>query len=172
MEVLLPLVLPHHPRLLQQVLRDLAPDHCTHRGHRPHHHSVGSANVRDTTGFLGGVDTACQPREATLSSEYTLGREELRILQKADKLLWSELSVINDKGTTKPHNKRIKRKLVSRQNSGVLVVVVNTRHMNEMSQSNSSTTLVVMAVRQQNICCSPAPSTSHSESESGQTTLP
>ena len=31
---------------------------------------------------------------------------------------------------------------------------------------------VVLAVRQQNIYCSPAPSTSHSERESGQTTLP
>ena len=31
---------------------------------------------------------------------------------------------------------------------------------------------VVLAVRQQNIYCSPAPSTSHSETESGQTALP
>ena len=35
-----------------------------------------------------------------------------------------------------------------------------------------SSTLVVLAVRQQNIYCSFAPPTSHSERESGQTTLP
>ena len=35
-----------------------------------------------------------------------------------------------------------------------------------------SSTLAVLAVRQQNIYCSPAPPTSHSERESGQTTLP
>ena len=35
-----------------------------------------------------------------------------------------------------------------------------------------SRALAVLAVRQQNIYCSPAPSASHSERESGQTTLP
>ena len=35
-----------------------------------------------------------------------------------------------------------------------------------------SSALAVLAVRQQNICCSSAPPTSHSERESGQTTLP
>ena len=35
-----------------------------------------------------------------------------------------------------------------------------------------SSAIAVLAVRQQNISCSPAPSTSHSERKSGQTTLP
>ena len=35
-----------------------------------------------------------------------------------------------------------------------------------------SSALAVLAVRQQNICCSPAPSTSYSERESGQAILP
>ena len=52
-----------------------------------------------------------------------------------------------------------------------------TCHLSQTYIPNSalairSSALAVLAVRQQNIYCSPAPSMSHSERESGQTTLP
>ena len=56
----------------------------------------------------------------------------------------------------------------------VTVFRLRTGHnrLNYQLYSKLCSALVVLAVRQQNIYCSPALSTSHSERESGQTTLP
>ena len=62
--------------------------------------------------------------------------------------------------------------------SSALAVLADIGHTEQCpcgsgSQTSAiqSSALAVLAVRQQNIYCSPAPSTSHSERESGQTTL-
>ena len=56
--------------------------------------------------------------------------------------------------------------------SGQATTASTTTCIPNSTSAIQSSALAVLVVRQQNIYCSPAPSTSHSERESGKTTLP